>query len=60
MINIDPAMMKIAERLNGTVINGYAGYYEVITGDEGRFFIIAIPLDRMCVGHVLNAIDRKE
>ena len=60
MISIDPAKMKVARRLNGTVINGYAGYYEKITGDEGEFFIIAIPQDQMSVGLVMNAIDSKE
>lgn len=60
MISIDPEKMKVARRLNGTVINGYAGYYEKITGDEGEFFIVAIPLNSSTVTELMSKIESEE
>lgn len=60
MISIDLAKMKVARRLNGTIINGYGGYYGKTRCDEGDFFIIVIPHDPASVTDLIREIENKE
>lgn len=58
-MEIDIDRMKIARRLNGTLINGYAGCYGHLTDGEDDYLIIAIPHSSGAVDRLMKYIDIK-
>lgn len=58
-MEIDTSQLKMADRLNGTAINGYAGYYGRCTLNGCDGLVIVIPHDPTSVGRIMQEIDLK-
>lgn len=58
-MEIDTSRLKIADRLNGTAINGYAGYYGQCTHNGRDGLVIVIPHDSESVSRLMREIDLK-
>lgn len=59
MMEIDIGQMKVADRLNGTLVNGYAGYYANHHQDGESYLLIAIPHTAHGVKRLMQEISLK-
>lgn len=60
MMEIDTSQMKSAYRLNGTLVNGYAGYYAHSVQNGQSALVIVIPHDSASVNRLMQEIDLAE
>lgn len=58
-MEIDTSRLKIADRLSGTAIHGYAGYYGRCTSNGRDAMMIVIPHDSVSVERIMQEIDLK-
>ena len=58
-MEVDIDRMTVVKRLNGTLVNGYAGYYTEHTQDGESYLLIAIPHTLQGVKRLMREIELK-